>query len=302
MSLACCLRVLAVIAAALLASTAAAGAQPLVIGAISAKPSEEIAKFHPLAEHLAKRLGEFGVDRGKVVVLGSVAQLAELMRARGADLMFDSPYPTLAVSELAGSKVLLRRWKGGKASYRSLVLVRADSPIFSAKDLRGKVIGFEDNYSTSGYFLPAAALQALGLTLREVRDPRTHVKADEVGYVFSDAYANSLTWLLHGRIDAAGVGEHDYERFLKHETAQMRIVLETPNVPRNLVSVRADLAPALVARIQDSLLELQQTPEGKALLQALDGTTRFDALPAEAEQVLESMRRALRARSSSATR
>jgi phosphonate transport system substrate-binding protein len=120
--------------------------------------------------------------------------------------------------------------------------------------------------------------------------------------VFSDSYANSLAWLLHSRTDAAGVGEHDYERFLKRETAQMRIVLETPNVPRNLVSVRGDLAPALVARLRQLLVELERTPEGKALLESVDRTTRFDALPAEAEQALESMRRLLRESGSAATR
>jgi phosphate/phosphite/phosphonate ABC transporter binding protein len=294
-----CLKLLLAIAALLVAATGAS-APMLVIGAISGKPTEEVAKFHPLAEHLARRLGEFGIRQGKVVVVGSVRELAELMKGGGADLMVDSPYPTLAVSQLSGSKVLLRRWKGGKPSYRSLVLVRADSPVASVKDLRGRVIAFEDGYSTSGYFLPAATLQRAGLTLRELPHPRASLKTGEIGYVFSDSYANSLTWLLHRRTDAIGVGEHDYERFLKRETDQMRIVLETPHVPRNLVSVRGDLAPTLVARIHDLLVELEHTQEGKVLLESLDRTTRFDALPAEAEQALESIRRLLR-QSGSAT-
>jgi phosphonate transport system substrate-binding protein len=288
--------------AALLVGASAASARTLVVGAISGKPTEEIARFHPLAQHLAGRLADFGIERGKVVVVGSVRELAELMRGGGADLMFDSPYPTLAVGELSGSKVLLRRWKGGKPSYRSLVVVRADSPITSAKELRGKVIAFEDSYSTSGYFLPAVSLQRLGLTLRELPNPRAKVSTGEVGYVFSEAYANSLTWLLHGRADAAGVGEHDYERFLVRETERMRIVLETPHVPRNLVGVRGDLAPALVARIRSLLVELDRTHEGKVLLESLDRTTRFDALPPEAEQALESIRRLMKQPGSVATR
>jgi len=296
-----CLKLLLAIAALLVAATGAS-AQTLVIGAISGKPTEEVAKFHPLAEYLARRLGEFGIRRGKVVVVGSVRELAQLMKDNGVDLMIDSPYPTLAVGQLSGSKVLLRRWKGGKASYRSLILVRADSPVASAKDLRGRMIAFEDGYSTSGYFLPAVTLRRSGLKLRELSDPRARVKADEVGYVFSDSYTNSLTWLLHGRTDAAAVGEHDYERFQKRETAQMRIVLETPDVPRSLVSVRGDLAPALVARIRDLLLELEHTQEGRLLLESLERTTRFDALPAEAEQALESIRRLMRQSGSAGTR
>jgi phosphate/phosphite/phosphonate ABC transporter binding protein len=288
------------LAALLVCATACA--RPLVVGAISGKPTGEIARFQPLAEHLARGLGEFGIDRGKVVVVGSVRELAELMKGGGADLMFESPYPTLAVGELSGSRVLLRRWKGGKPSYRSLVLVRADSPVASAKDLRGKVVAFEDSSSTSGYFLPVASLQGLGLTLRELTDPRARVKANEVGYVFSEGYANSLTWLAHGRADAAGVGEHDYERFAQRDSGRMRIVLETPLVPRNLVGVRGDLAPALVARIRHLLIGLEHTHEGKLLLESLDRTTRFDALPPDAEQALESIRRLLKQSGSAATR
>jgi phosphonate transport system substrate-binding protein len=288
------------LAALLVCATACA--RPLVVGAISGKPTGEIARFHPLAEHLARGLGEFGIDRGKVVVVGSVRELAELMKSGGADLMFDSPYPTLAVGELSGSRVLLRRWKGGKPSYRSLVLVRADSPVASAKDLRGKVIAFEDGYSTSGYFLPVASLQGLGLKLREIPDPRARVKGDEIGYVFSEGYGNSLTWLAHGRADAAGVGEHEYERFAQRDSGRMRIVLETPLVPRNLVGVRGDLAPALVARIRHLLIALEKTHDGKLLLESLDRTTRFDALPPDAEQALESIRRLLKQSGSAATR
>jgi phosphonate transport system substrate-binding protein len=286
------MRLLTAIAAMLVAAGACAG--PLVIGAISRHPTEEIARYHPLATYLAARLADFGIEGGKVVVVTSIPQLGELMSAGGADLMFDSPYPTLAVGQLAGSKVLLRRWKGGKASYRSLVIVRAQSPIVSPADLRGRVIAFEDTYSTSGYFLPAATLQRAGFALRELASPGARSKAEEIGYVFSDGYANSLTWLLHGRADAAGVGEHDYERFLARETAQLRIVMETPSVPRNLVSARRDLAPAMVARIVELLLELEHTDEGKSMLKALERTTRFDKLTAEDEKNLEAMRRMMK--------
>lgn len=288
----------------MLAMLVAAGAYagPLVIGAISRYPTEEIGRHQPLAAHLAARLGDFGVDGSKVVVVASIAQLAELMSAGRVDLMFDSPYPTLAVGQLAGSKVLLRRWKGGKASYRSLIVVKAQSPVRSAADLRGRVIAFEDGYSTSGYFLPAATLQRAGFALRELASSGARPAAQEIGYVFSDNYANSLAWLLHDRTDAAGVGEHDYERFLARETAQLRVVMETPAVPRQLVSARRDLAPAMVARLLEVLLELEHTEEGKTLLHAFERTTRFDRLTPQDEKILEAMRSRMKDAGSAAKR
>jgi hypothetical protein len=40
-----------------------------------------------------------------------------------------------------------------------------------------------------------------------------------------------------------------------------------------------DLPPALVRGLEKILLSMHQDPEGRMILQKIDGTTKFDALP-----------------------
>jgi phosphonate transport system substrate-binding protein len=58
---------------------------------------------------------------GKVVIAPTPFQLARLIDQKRVDFYMDSPYPTYLINNVHGvAKLLLRRWKGGMAEYRSL--------------------------------------------------------------------------------------------------------------------------------------------------------------------------------------
>ena len=59
----------------------------------------------------------------------------------------------------------------------------------------------------------------------------------------------------------------------------MRTLAETDRLPRHLVSVRKDLDPPLVNRLEKILLSMHQDPQGRRILQRTDGTTKFDEFP-----------------------
>jgi ABC-type phosphate/phosphonate transport system substrate-binding protein len=110
------------------------------LGSISKSPVTETKKFSPLAIYLARQLQSDGIDEGKVVVAASIPAMASFMQTRQVDLYIDSFFPSLAVSRLSGSKLLLRRWKMGKSEYRSVIFTRKDSAIARLEDLKGKVM------------------------------------------------------------------------------------------------------------------------------------------------------------------
>src|ERR1051326_1966041 len=61
--------------------------------------------------------------------------------------------------------------------------------------------------------------------------------------------------------------------------AQIVKLAETDPFPRNLVSVRKDLDPALAKRLKDVLLGMANDGEGRKILAKTDATDKFDALP-----------------------
>ncbi len=145
-------------------------ADNLTLGSISDDPTRELKYYLPVAKYLATELKSAGVEEVNVLVAQSIKQMSQLLKEGSVDIYFDSPFPTIEVHRLSGSLPILRRWKKGVSSYHSVVFVRQDSGITSPNELPGKVIAFEEPYSTGSYFLPKASLSNLGLKFVEKTD------------------------------------------------------------------------------------------------------------------------------------
>jgi phosphonate transport system substrate-binding protein len=263
---------------------------PITLGPIGLEPAAEVSKFLPLARYLAQELQSDGIDDGRVVVADSIRQMAAFVRDGKVDLYLDSPFPTLAVSRLAGSRLLLRRWKKGMSDYHTVIFTRQGSEINRLEDLQGKMIAFEEPFSTSGYFLPKLVLVQAGLTMAAKGEAADPVGPEEVGYVFSNTDESTIVWVLRGKVVAGAMDHQTFLEQAKGGLPHLKIVYETFAIPRQLVSYRADLPPSLVARIKGILLQMDQREEGTKVLHAFEGTTRFDAIPEPAMDLFEKVR------------
>ncbi len=251
----------------------------LIIGYISDTPGETIKIINPFAEYLANQLGDVGIDSCKVLVVDTIPKMANKMRNQEIDMYIDSPFPVTAVSRLAESTIVLRRWKKGMAEYSSKIVVAMDSPLQSIRDLQGKMIAFEDPASTSGYYLPKAALLAQGLKPKEQIDKTAKVHGDEVGYTFSLSKNNTLLWAARGLVAAGAVGTHELEEFEAKNPHILRVIHETQSVPRNVVSFRKGLEENLGKRIREVLLAMETSEKGQSVLKNYEKTVRFDEIP-----------------------
>ena len=257
-----------------------AWAGPITLGSISVSPAREIKKFWPLASYLGKQLQSEGINKGQIVVAESIPTMSSFLQTGKVDLYIDSPFPSMAVSRLSGSKFLLRRWKKGIGEYHSIIFVRKDSSIFRLEDLKGKVIAFEEPFSSSGYFFPKIVLLRQRLRLVPKRLGSVPVRPDEVGYIFSNGDANTIFWVLSGVVMAGAVDNQSY--LTMSSVDSFRIIHETVSFPRQIVSYRADLPRELVARVKEILITMDQSEEGRKVLQAFEKTTKFDELPDQA--------------------
>ena len=265
------------------ASALVSPGQIFTVGDIEAKdPGKKIKRFQPLADYLVNHLGLYGYQNGRVVVTKNMEDMAELLKDGTVDIYMDSPYPILAVQELSGSQVILRRWKNGVHSYTSIFVANKSSGIQEVEELLGKVVAFEEPFSTSGYILPAGTLVDLGFNLVEVKVPDAIVKSGEIGYYFSSDDENSIELLMQGRVGAAGMSVGDYEKNPDEIKAQLAVFGKTVTVPRQLVSVRPGMEPELVEKIQRLMIRLDDTEESRLLLKKLK-RSKFDLLPPEAE-------------------
>ncbi len=261
----------------------------LVLGDVDDEPTKKIPRFQRMADYLVPQLAEYGIGQGKVKIAPDLETMTEWIANGEVDVYFDSPFPALSISAETGAKPILRRWKGDVAQYNTAFFARADSGLTSLADLEGKMVAFQDNYSTSGYMLPAVHIIEGGFNLVEKETPEDVVMPDEVGFVFSDADPNTIQWVINGRVAAGATDTQNLAELPEETQADLIVLAETEPAPRQVVIVRKDLEPALVETIKILLIEMNESEEGLAVLEEFK-TSQFDEFPEGADVALARMR------------
>jgi phosphonate transport system substrate-binding protein len=265
----------------------------LTFGSVSLNPAQEFQVFRPFASFVAARLHHVGIGGGRVEIAGSLSEMVEMLRNGRVDVFIDSPFPATFVWTHGQMTPILRRWKRGVDTYRSVVFARADNGVDSVAELAGQMIAFGEPFSTTGFLMPKAALASAGLRLVHYADPAASVPGTRVGYVFSNDAENTIFWVLKGKVSAGAVNADYYEALADELTDELHVLHLTPAVPRNVVCVRNGLDSELVKAMQEVLLEMHLDEGGRAALLHFQQTSRFDLFPGGADQDLSEIKKLL---------
>jgi phosphate/phosphite/phosphonate ABC transporter binding protein len=257
----------------------AAEGKLLVFGRVQDNPVRAIRDRQEFVDYIAKKLAPFGYTGGKVLVVEKVGQLAQAAKEGKVDLFHDSVAATVVMSKLAGTIPILRQWKYKEAEYYSVILVKKDSGIDSVSGLKGKVLAFDELSSTSAHILPRMYLSEHKLKLVQIVPP-ARVEPDVIGYIHGSD-DNSINLLVAGKVDAAATSYREYQILRPEIQDGIKIIAKSISVPRQLIAVRKDLDPKVLAAIKEILVNMEKNPEGQGVLTRQQGTTNIDAIPAE---------------------
>lgn len=250
----------------------------LTIGSISNTPKEEIRKFQPFVDHLVVSLTNSNIKVGKVMIASSLQEMSELINQGLVDLYIDSPFPIMAIQKTTNSIPFLRRWKKGVREYNSVIFSRKDSGIKSLDDLAGKMISFEEDFSTSGYFLPKATILHENYSLTEMRKKNSPVAKNKIGYIFSYDDETSMMWVLRKKVAAAALSQKAFNVLAKSKRDDLLIIKESLYVPRQVVVHRPNLPENIIANITEVLLNMHKTEVGSIVLKNFEKTKQFEKL------------------------
>jgi phosphonate transport system substrate-binding protein len=263
----------------------------LSLGIVSEVHQKEIEEhYRDFVGYLARKLSAASDVEAKVIIASTPTELAKLLGQQKVDFYMESTYSTYVINDVQGAgKLLLRRWQRGKPEYQSLIFTKRNSGVNRLDDLRGKIIVFEDPESTSGYFLPKFFLLRNGFKLSEKGRLDASVAPGEIGYVFASSQEKLVDLVLTEQAAGGAFSDDDYAKLDEKTKADVGVLAQTERLPRHLVSIRKDIAPALADRLKAILLAMSEDDEGRKILQKTGETTKFDVLP-EGE---EGMRRRL---------
>lgn len=264
----------------------------LVLGRISDDPRSHYEQLKPLLDYVVPRMAGVGIRSGRILMARDLRQMAAYLRRGQIDWVTETAGNAASLERIAGAHLLLGTERDGATHYRSLVFVRADSPVRSLQDLRGRSIAFQNPFSTTAYYLPTILLLDAGLPVEPLLTPMDKPSPGMVGYVFARTEANIGAWVHKRLVDAGAMSNLDWQNPQRMPTAyarDLRIIAESRPVPRALILTRGSMPPRVEARLREVLLEAAQDPEAGEALRRFINTSRFVPLDAADREAIRAL-------------
>jgi phosphonate transport system substrate-binding protein len=240
----------AAIAAALIGATdGAAAAEKLhfAVGPLQPTTTDTKKAFEPFFAYLAKALGvEYELQ-----ATNDWAGVATALASDQADIAWMGPWGYVLANNAGGAQAIAMVKYDGKPVYHAIIVSKPGLGIKNwPADAKGKSISFADTGSTSGWLIPTYWFKSHGIdpkTFFNYRDGATH-PANEIAVVSgqvdlaTDFDRNRNTMIESGRIPADAT----------------EIVWTFDPLPNDALAVRKGLDPALVAKLQQVVLAIDE--------------------------------------------
>lgn len=202
------------------------------------------ADFLPIFNAISRTTGlHFDIKVGH-----SYSAVVEAMCNQIADIAFFGAVTYLQAHQRGCAKLLAVTVEKGQSVYYAGMFAKADSPMKSIKDLKGKKVAFGDVNSTSSFVYPVAMLLDAGIN-----------PSRDLGAIFlTGSHANSLKSLQDGLVDVACASFDSYEKAVKQgaiDPAKVRVLVKSEPIPNPPLAIH----PKLPKAIQDKLINAFNT-------------------------------------------
>ncbi|MGR3434821.1 MAG: phosphonate ABC transporter substrate-binding protein [Shimia sp.] len=201
--------------------------------------------------------------------------------------------------EGAVEPVLVKTNLDGSFSYHSIGFARADSGITSLEDMKGKVFGFGDPNSTSGFLIPSVEIPAATGATMESGDYFGEVK-------FTGGHEQTIVAVSNGDVDGGVTwadGQGDWEdgynsgalrRASDAGIVDMNDLVEiwrSNPIPEGPIVLRSALPEDVKAAVTEVVENLIETDADCAYGVAADDTAGFQPITHEAYETIIEVRR-----------
>lgn len=216
--------------------------------------------YQPLIDHLNARLpeGHFELEASR-----DYQAYEAKFRAREPELLLPNPWQTLEAMK-SGYRVIAMA--GDPEDFKGIILVRRDSGIQTPADLKGKVVSYPSHTALAACVMPQDYLHRHGVDIhKDIVNRYVGSQESSIMNVYLREAAAGATWPPPWRL---------FQKDRPREAAELKVIWETPHLLNNSVMTRDDVPAALSDKLRALLLALDRTPEGRAILAAME-TARF---------------------------
>ena len=232
-------------------------------------PSQDVARITASGNAIASALATATGLRWKVTVPTSYAAEIESVCAGQTDIAAIAPLQmTLLLDKSCGTPILaaLRKDDTGQlaTTYKSQILVGANSGITDLNGLKGKKFAFVDPISASGYLFPSLLVKQ-----KTGQEPKTFFSST----IFAGSHDKSVLAVYSGQVDgAASFIDARTDAGMPSDVMQKTKVIDTsPPIPNDGIAVAKDFPADLQKQVTKALIDYCASDAGKVQCKALFG-------------------------------
>ncbi|MCU7906575.1 MAG: PhnD/SsuA/transferrin family substrate-binding protein [Candidatus Thiodiazotropha sp. (ex Epidulcina cf. delphinae)] len=239
-------------------------AESLIIGLFPRRDAALTARlFHPLSRYLEEQL-QLSV---RLEMSADFDTFLSRLKERRYDLVHLNQFEYINAHDQLGYDALVQNEEFGEKTIKGAIYVRRDSGIQRLEQLRGKQILFGGGpRAMMSYIVPTYLLRQAGLAQGDYRE----------SYATNPPNAVLATFLR--QTDAGGAGEVVRRLPMitsKIDIDELNLIAISQPLPHLPWAVKREMPDELKSRIQDLLIGLKDSPQGRDTLQQA-GLTAFN--------------------------
>jgi phosphonate transport system substrate-binding protein len=196
-------------------------------------------EYKPLMDYLSEKTGY----HFKLVLKKGYRDTVKGFENGTIDMALLGPLTYLEAHTMYDVKCILRpKGMNKDGTYRSVIIVRKDSPITVLSELKGTTFAFADYKSTAGNLIPRIMLAKAGIHLMDLKS-----------YTNFDYYYSVLRAVLSGQFEAGAMKDTIAYRYLR---GGIKIIAESEPIPTGCIVVSSHISPDVAEKIKSALLAL----------------------------------------------
>lgn len=215
---------------------------------LRSSPQEDARQYLPFLEYLEKKTGRHFVLKFTPKAMTTV----DMMGQKQLDLAAMGSVSYIKVKRKYGAYILARGKNAqGRGEYRSMLVVRPDSPIQTIEQVKGKRFAFGNFDSTQGHLIPRIVLAKYGIQLQDL-----------AAYKYTGSHQQCADAVISGNYDVCGLQDQMAERLAAK--GLLRIIHRSHYYPSSGIVASSRLASEVRKSITQALIDFD--PERQQLV------------------------------------
>ena len=215
-------------------------------------PNKLFEAYQPLVDYLNSQITNVYIE---LEASRDYPTYEKKFRAREPELLLPNPWQTLQAME-RGYRVIAMA--GDADDFKGIFIVRKNTNIKEPADLKGKRVSYPAPTALAAAIMPQFFLYSNGIDINA-----------DIENIYVGSQESSIMNVYLGNVTVGATWPPPWRLFQKDNPEQaegLKVIWQTPPLVNNSVMVRDDIPDEISHKIQGLLVDLTESPEGRAIL------------------------------------